>query len=88
MKKINKRKVLKKIFTTLLFVPSLSLLSKPVQSKTENKADLIVVWKTQRRMTLFHKKKPIKSYFIRLGLIPKVTKGKKGTAKHQKVVTG
>ena len=81
MKKINKRKVLEKIFATLLFIPSLSLLSKSAKAKTENKVDLIVVWKTQRRMTLFHKKKPIKSYFIRLGFNPKGHKRKEGDGK-------
>ena len=81
MKKINKRKVLKKIFATLLFIPSISLLSKPTKAKTKNKADLIVVWKTQRRMTLFYKKKPIKSYFIRLGFNPKGHKRKEGDGK-------
>jgi murein L,D-transpeptidase YafK len=81
VKKINKRKVLEKIFATLLFIPSLSLLSKSAKAKTENKVDLIVVWKTQRRMTLFHKKKPLKSYFIRLGFNPKGHKRKEGDGK-------
>ena len=85
MKKINKRKVLKKIFSVFLFIPSLSLFSKPAKANTKNKtvltADLIVVWKSQRRMTLFNKKKPIKSYFIRLGFNPKGHKRKEGDGK-------
>ena len=81
MKKINKREVLKNIFSIFLFVPSLSLLSKPAKANIKNKADLIVVWKSQRRMALFHKKKHIKSYFIRLGFNPKGHKRKEGDGK-------
>ena len=81
MKKIYKREVLKNILSIFLFVPSLSLLSKPAKANIKNKADLIVVWKSQRRMALFHKKKHIKSYFIRLGFNPKGHKRKEGDGK-------
>ena len=81
MKKIKKRKFLKNIFSIFLFILSFNLFSKPAKAITKNKADLIVVWKSQRRMTLFHKKKPIKSYFIRLGFNPKGHKRKEGDGK-------
>ena len=81
MKKINKREDLKNNFSIFLFVQSLSLLSKPAKANIKNKADLIVVWKSQRRMALFHKKKHIKSYFIRLGFNPKGHKRKEGDGK-------
>ena len=81
MKRINKREVLKNIIAIFLFIPIFSFFSKPAKAKSKNKIDLIVIWKSKRRMTLFHKKKPIKSYFIRLGFNPKGHKRKEGDGK-------
>ena len=76
MEKISKRKALIQIiatFSTFLLYPSFSIIAKPVKANIKNnKVDLIVVWKSKRRMTLFYKKKPLKSYFIRLGFNPEV----------------
>ena len=85
MEKISKRKALIKIiakFSTLLLYPSFSIIAKPVKANIKNnKVDLIVVWKSKRRMTLFYKKKPLKSYFIRLGFNPEGHKRKEGDGK-------
>lgn len=85
MKKISKRKALYKIiltFATVIISPSLKPFSKPANANVKNnQVDLIVVWKSKRRMTLFYKKKPIKSYFIRLGFNPKGHKRKEGDGK-------
>ena len=68
MKKINKRKALTRIFAifpAVLLFPSLSLFSKPAKANIKKiTVDLIVVWKSKRRMTLFYKKKALKSYSI------------------------
>ena len=44
----------------------------------EKNVDLIVVWKSKRRLTLFKNQKPLKSYFIRLGFDPIGPKRKEG----------
>ena len=85
MKKISKRKALVNIVQTLTFgitFSSLYFLSKSAKANDNlEKVDLIVVWKSKRRMTLFYKKRPIRSYFIRLGFNPKGHKTKEGDGK-------
>ena len=82
MKKINKRKALTRIFAifpAVLLFPSLSLFSKPAKANIKKTTvDLIVVWKSKRRMTLFYKKKALKSYSIRLGFNPRGHKRREG----------
>ena len=85
MKKINKRKALVKIFTTfstVILFPSLSIFSKQAKANIKKtRVDLIVVWKSKRRMTLFYKKKALKSYSIRLGFNPRGHKRREGDGK-------
>lgn len=44
-------------------------------------ADLIVVWKSKRRMTLFKNAKPLKTYRVRLGFHPIGPKEREGDGK-------
>lgn len=64
---------------------SLSLLvsTKPIFAlhKFNLKANLIVVWKSKRKMSLFHNKKLIKTYNIRLGFNPIGHKKQEGDGK-------
>ncbi len=85
MKNINKREALIKIlgiFSINFVLPNFSILSSQAVAKTKKeKVDLIVVWKSKRRLTLFYKKNPVKSYYIRLGFNPKGHKKKEGDGK-------
>ena len=85
MRKINKRRALSKIISIfslgILFPYSFTIINRVDAKTIKNKVDLIVVWKSKRRLTLFYRKRPVKSYFIRLGFNPKGHKEKEGDGK-------
>ena len=80
MKKINRRSVIKKSLSIgsllLPIYPSLSLMS---QAKSNSlAANMVVVWKNKRKMSLYRNKTRLKTYSIRLGFNPIGHKQKEG----------
>ena len=71
--KLKKRAFLKKIafipaFVNFFFISSVKTAFGTKSGK--DKADLIVVWKSKRKMILFNQSVPIKEYYIKLGFNP------------------
>ena len=83
MKKINRRTALKKTAGIIAWSAVLQLLTfSSAQSKSELiKANMIIIWKSKRRMSLFHNRSLIKTYRIRLGFNPVGHKQKEGDGK-------
>ncbi len=83
MKKINRRNVLKSI-VNLIGLTSLVYLI-PISSIRSNdkstKANMIIIWKKKRIMSLFHNRTLIKTYSIRLGFNPIGHKQREGDGK-------
>ena len=80
MKKFNRRSVIRKSLGVcsllLLIYPSLSFAS---QAKSDSlKANMIIIWKNKRKMSLFRDKILLKTYSIRLGFSPIGHKQKEG----------
>ena len=80
MKSINRRNIIKKsialfALSGLLYLTSMSSVKADNQFK---KANMIVVWKSKRKMSLFYNKNLIKTYTIRLGFNPIGHKQKEG----------
>ena len=81
--KYSKLYKFKVMFFVLLFFninPSYSLYSEAETflSEGSERADLIVVWKSKRKMTLFKNRKPLKTFWVRLGFNPIGHKQKEG----------
>ncbi len=85
IKNIKLRK--RKFFSNILFYSSLFLFSSKINSYGKvldlknQKADLIVIWKSKRKLSLFSKNKHIKTYNIKLGFNPIGHKQKEGDGK-------
>ena len=73
-----RRKIIKSLIGSILIIPFFAKSSASGIKTKDKKVDLIVVWKSKRRLTLFKNKKPIYTYIIRLGFDPKGHKLKEG----------
>ncbi len=71
------------LLITLLISTILTVFSVGLAQPNEKyqSADLIVIWKSKRKMTLFKNEKPLQSYIIRLGFNPLGPKQKQGDGK-------
>ena len=80
MKKFNRRSVIKRLFalSSLLVAiyPSLSLTSQAKSNLLS--ANMVIIWKKKRRMSLFRNKILLKTYPVRLGFNPIGHKQKEG----------
>ena len=83
MKKLNRRDILKKSLSLGALSISLNLVAKSYAHANDrhSKADMIVIWKSKRKMSLFQKRILIKTYTIRLGFNPIGHKQKEGDGK-------
>ena len=72
MKKFTRRKIFNKALTLFTISGMLSVINSTAGQSNQNltKANIIVIWKKQRKMSLFYYKKHIKTYSIRLGFNP------------------
>ena len=83
MTKSNRRTFLKqipKIAISTLFLFN-STVKKTEAARSVSQANMIIVWKSKRRMGLFINKKLLKSYRIRLGFSPVGHKKREGDGK-------
>ena len=80
MKKITRRSIIKKIFSlSSLLVPIYPSFSVVSHAKnTSLKANMVVIWKKKRKMSLFRNKILLKTYTVRLGFNPIGHKQKEG----------
>ena len=80
MEKFNRRSVIKKSLAISSFLlpiyPSFSSMSQARSASL--KANIIIIWKNKRKMSLFHNKTLLKTYAIRLGFNPIGHKQKEG----------
>ena len=83
MKKITRRTVLKKSLSIIIWSGLLqTIFFSSVQSGNQrSKANMIIIWKSKRRMSLFRNRSLIKTYRIRLGFNPVGHKQKEGDGK-------
>ena len=65
-------------FTVLMRVLDSTAYAKTQSNDRFLKANIIVIWKSKRKMSLFHNRKHIKTYTIRLGFNPIGHKQKEG----------
>ena len=80
MKNLNRRGIIKKLFAfSFLSLPiHFSLNSSAKSASIIPKTNMIVVWKSRRKMSLFQNKRLIRSFKIRLGFNPIGHKQKEG----------
>lgn len=81
--KYSKRTFLSKIFIfgNIFYLSSLNFSKGNEPKNQRNQVDLIVIWKSKRKMSLFSKKKHIKTYNIKLGFNPIGPKQREGDGK-------
>ena len=80
MKKFNRRILIKKSLSlSFLLLPAYSSMSLMSQARSSSlKANMVIIWKNKRKMSLFRNKILLKTYTIRLGFNPTGHKQKEG----------
>jgi murein L,D-transpeptidase YafK len=83
MKKLNRRTLIKQSvnFFILSGIFNSKLISNAIAGQAFSEANMIVVWKSKRKMALFYNRNLIKIYTIRLGFNPIGHKQKEGDGK-------
>ena len=83
MPKLNRRNFIAKSIQLRSIALSVLVSSNTdIEAKSlQIKANMVIIWKSKRKMTLFHNKKQIKTYSIRLGFNPIGHKQKEGDGK-------
>ncbi|MDG2475265.1 MAG: L,D-transpeptidase family protein [Paracoccaceae bacterium] len=83
MKKLNRRNLLKRSIELFVFsgmLQSIKISGAQSSNHTRN-ANMIIIWKSKRKMSLFYNRELIKTYNIRLGFNPIGHKQKEGDGK-------